>query len=81
MRRQDVGELKISEICHHNPHTAVAVEAPDNAQATASVTVDFTAVAATGTTVLDAVIPAETPLVAALPQWWRRGQMCVRWVL
>ena len=33
----------ISEICHHNPRTAVAVEAPDDAQATAGVTVDFTA--------------------------------------
>ena len=61
---------KISEICHHNPRTAVAVEAPDDAQATAGVTVDFTAVAATGVTVLDAVVPAEIPLVAALPPLW-----------
>jgi hypothetical protein len=78
---------KMSEICHHNPRTAVAVEAPDDAQAmaartavaveapddaqaTAGVTVDFTAVAATGVTVLDAVVPAEIPLVAALPPLW-----------
>jgi hypothetical protein len=61
---------KISEICHHNPRTAVAVEAPDDAQATTGVTVDFTAVAATGVTVLDAVVPAEIPLVAALPPLW-----------
>jgi hypothetical protein len=61
---------KISEICHHNPRTAVAVEAPDDAQATAGVTVDFTAVAATGITVLDAVVPAEIPLVVALPPLW-----------
>ena len=60
----------ISEICHHNPRTAVTVEAPDDAQATASVTVDFTAVAATGVTVLDAVVPAEIPLVVALPPLW-----------
>ena len=33
---------KISEIYHHNPRAAVAVlEAPDDAQATAGVTVDF----------------------------------------
>ena len=51
---------KISEICHHNPRAAVAVEAPDDAQATAGVTVDF-ADAATGVTVL----PPEIPLVAA----------------
>jgi hypothetical protein len=72
---------------HHNPRTAVAVEAPDDAQATAArtavaveapddaqatagVTVDFTAVAATGVTVLDAVVPAEIPLVAALLPLW-----------
>jgi hypothetical protein len=78
---------KISEICHHNPRTAIAVEAPDDAQATAGVTaiavevpgdaqatagvtVDFTAIAATGVTVLDAVVPAEIPLVAALPPLW-----------
>jgi hypothetical protein len=58
---------KISEICNHNPRTAIAVEALDNAQATAGVTVDFTAVAATGVTVLDAVVPAKIPLGAALP--------------
>jgi hypothetical protein len=62
---------KISEICHHNPRTAIAVEAPDDAQATAGVTVDFTAVAATGVTVLGAVVPAEIPLVAALPPLWK----------
>jgi hypothetical protein len=61
---------KISEICHHNPRTAVVVEASDDAQATAGVTVDFTAVAATGVTVLDAVVPAEIPLVAAHPPLW-----------
>ena len=50
---------KISEICHHNPRAAVAVEAPDDAPATAGVTVDFT----------DA--PAdELPLVGALPPLW-----------
>ena len=43
------------------------MEAPVDAQATAGVTVDFTAVAATGITVLDAVVPA---LVAALPPLW-----------
>ena len=60
---------KISEICHHNPRAAVAVEAPDDAQATAGVTVDFTAaVADTGVTFLEA--PAELPLVAALPPLW-----------
>ena len=32
---------KISEICHHNPRAAVAVEAPDDAPATAGVTVDL----------------------------------------
>jgi hypothetical protein len=37
---------KISEICHHNPRTTVVVEPPDDAQATAGVTVDFTAIAA-----------------------------------
>ena len=58
---------KNSVICHHNPRTAVAVEAPVDAQATAGVTVDFTAIAATGVTVLDAVVPA---LVAALPPLW-----------
>ncbi len=46
------------------------MEAPDDAQATAGVTVDFTAVAATGVTVLDAVVPADIPLVAALPPLW-----------
>ena len=51
---------KISEICHHNPRAAIAVEAPDDAQATAGVTVDF-ADAATGVTVL----PPEIPFVAA----------------
>jgi hypothetical protein len=61
---------KISEICHHNPRTAVAVEAPDDAQATAGVTVDFTAKAATGVTFLDAVVPAKNTLVAALPPMW-----------
>ena len=62
---------KISEICHHNPLAAIAVEAPDDAQATAGVTVDFTDVAATDVTVLlDAVVPAEIPLVAALPPLW-----------
>jgi len=65
-----LGNEKISEICHHNPRTAIAVEAPDNAQATAGVTVDFTAVAATGVTVLGPVVPAEIPLVAALPPLW-----------
>jgi len=35
---------KIREICHHTPRTAVAVEAPADAQATAGVTVDFPAV-------------------------------------
>jgi len=29
------GDEKISEICHHNPRTAIAVEAPGDAQATA----------------------------------------------
>ena len=56
---------KISEICHHNPRTAIAVEAPDNAQATAGVLVDF-ADAVTGVTDLPRVIP----LVAALPPLW-----------
>ena len=32
--------------------------------------VDFTAVAATAVTVLNAVVPAEIPLVAALPPLW-----------
>ena len=61
---------KISEICHHNPRAAVAVEAPDDAPATAGVTVDFTAaVADAGVTFLDA--PAdELPLMAALPPLW-----------
>ena len=59
----------ISEICHHNPRTAIAVEAPDNAHATAGVTVDFTAVAATGVTVLDAVVPAEIP-PPLWNTWW-----------
>jgi hypothetical protein len=60
---------KISEICHHNPRAAVAVEAPDDAQAMAGVTVDFTAAMAdTGVTFLDD--PAELPLVAALPPLW-----------
>jgi hypothetical protein len=58
---------KISEICHHNPRAAVAVEAPDDAPATAGVTVDFTAaVADTGVTFLDDSAE-ELPLVAALP--------------
>ncbi len=35
---------KISEMCHHNPRAAIAVEAPNNAQATAGVTVDFPAI-------------------------------------
>ena len=61
---------KNSEICHHNPRTAVAVDAPDNAQAMVGVTVDFSAVAATGITVLSAVVIAEIPLVAALPPLW-----------
>ena len=64
----------IIEICHHNPRTAVAVEAPADAQATAGVMVDFTAVAATGISVLNDVVPAEIPRVAALPPlrnaWW-----------
>jgi len=65
---------KISEKSHHNPRTAVAVEVPDDAQATAGVTVDFTDVAATNVTVLlDVVVPAEIPLVAALPPLWMRG--------
>ena len=65
---------KNSEICHHNPRTAVAVEVPDDAQATAGVTIDFTEVAATDVTVLlDAVVPAEIPLVAALPPRGMRG--------
>ena len=61
---------QISEICHHNPRAAVAVEAPDDAPATAGVTVDFTAaVADTGVTFLDD--PAdELPLMAALPPLW-----------
>jgi hypothetical protein len=46
------------------------VEAPVDAQAMAGVTVDFTAVAATGVTVFDAVVPADIPLVAALPPLW-----------
>jgi hypothetical protein len=62
---------KISEICHHTPRTAVAVEAHPDAQATAGVMVDFPAIAATGVTTgvtdLDA---AEIPLVAALPPLW-----------
>ena len=64
---------KISEICHHNPRAAVAVEAPDDAPATAGVTVDFTAaVADAGVTFLDA--PAdELPLVAALQHCGTRG--------
>jgi hypothetical protein len=61
---------KNSEICHHTPRAAVAVEAPDDAQATAGVTLNFTAIAATGVTVLDAVVPDEIPLVAALPPLW-----------
>ena len=61
---------KISEICHHNPRAAVAVEAPDDAQATAGVTVDFTEAATDVTAVFDAVIPAKIPLVAALPPLW-----------
>ena len=61
---------KISEICHHNPRIAVAVEAPDDAPATVGVTVDFPDVSATGVTVLDAVPPAEIPLVATLPPLW-----------
>ena len=36
---------KIQEICHHTPSPAVASEAPDDAQATAGVTVDFAAIA------------------------------------
>ncbi len=60
---------KISEICHHDPRAAVAVEAPDDAQATVGVTVDFTAaVADTGVYVINA--PADIPLVAALPPLW-----------
>ena len=61
---------KMSEICHHNPCAAVAVEAPDDAQATAGVTVDFTGAATDVTVLLDAVVPAEIPLVAALPPLW-----------
>jgi hypothetical protein len=48
-----VANEKISEMCHHNPRAAIAVEAPDDAQATAGVTVDFTDVGATGVTVLE----------------------------
>ena len=69
-----VANEKISEMCHHNPRAAIAVEAPDDAQATAGVTVDYTDVGATGVTVLElveAVVPAEIPLlVAALPPLW-----------
>jgi hypothetical protein len=61
---------KISKICHHNPRIAVAMEAPDDAPATVGVTVDFPDVSATGVTVLDAVPPAEIPLVATLPPLW-----------
>ena len=50
-------------MCHHNPRAAIAVEAPDDAQATAGVTVDFTDVGAKGVPVLDAVVPAEILLV------------------
>ena len=56
---------KNSEICHHHPRAAVAMEAPNDAQATAGVLVDF-ADAVTGVTVL----PREIPLVAALPPLW-----------
>jgi hypothetical protein len=66
-----VANEKISEMCPHIPRAAIAMEAPDDAQATADVTVDFTDVGATGVTVLDAVVlPAEIPLVAALPPLW-----------
>ena len=57
----------VSEICHHS---TIAVEAPADAQATAGVMVDLPAVAATGVTALDAVVPAEIPLVASLPPLW-----------
>ena len=57
---------KISEIFHRHPRGAdVAVEAPNDVQATAGVLVDF-ADAVTGVTVL----PREIPLVAALPPLW-----------
>jgi hypothetical protein len=56
---------KISEICHRNPRAAIAVEAPDDAQATEGVLVDF-ADAVTGVTFL----PPEIPLVVALPPLW-----------
>ena len=73
-RSKTVANEKISEMCHHNPRAAIAVEAPDDAQATAGVTVDYTDVGATGVTVLElveAVVPAEIPLlVAALPPLW-----------
>ena len=63
---------KISEIYHHNPCAAIAVlEARDNTQATAGVTVDFTEAATDVTAVFDAVVPAKIPLVAALrPPLW-----------
>jgi len=65
-----LAKKKISEICHHNPRAAIAVEAPDDAQATAGVTVDFTEAATDVTVLLDTVVPAEIPLVAALPPLW-----------
>ena len=57
-------------ICHQNPCAAVAVEAPDDAEATAGVTVDFTEAATDVTVLLDAVVPAKIPLVAAIPPLW-----------
>ena len=56
---------KISEIFHRHPRADVAVEAPNDVQATAGVLVDF-ADAVTGVSVL----PCEIPLVAALPPLW-----------
>jgi len=62
---------KISKIYHHNPCAAVAVlEAPDDAQATAGVTVDFTEAAIDVTAVFDGVVPAKIPLFVALPPLW-----------
>ncbi len=61
---------KISEICHHNPRIAVAVEAPDDAPATVGVTVVLPEVSVAGVPVLDAVPPAEIPLAATLPPLW-----------
>ena len=65
-RTKTVANKKNSVMCHHNPRTAIAVEAPDNAQATAGVTVD-----STGIKLVEAVVPTEIPLlVPALPPLW-----------